>query len=74
MNYVFRPTGREPWRSLVQAAVLELDIERIPQRILIAQAAVIKEIEHGLHGDGAERFLKHSTLCANYTIWQKVEC
>ncbi|MEY2413382.1 MAG: hypothetical protein QOD84_1988 [Acidobacteriaceae bacterium] len=56
MNYVFRPTGREPWRALVQAAVLESDIERIPQRVLIAQAAVIKEIEHGLHSDGAEHW------------------
>ncbi len=59
MNSVIPPTGCEPWRALVQATVLELDLERIPQRILIAQAAVTTEIEHGLQGEvGAD----HSAL------------
>lgn len=57
MNSVISTTGGEPWRVLVQAAVLELDIERISQRIRIAQAAVMKEIEHGLHGEtGADHW------------------
>ena len=44
------------WRDLFQAAVLELDLDKLPLRIAIAQEAVMNAIEDTLHaGAGSDQ-------------------
>ena len=43
------------WRVLYQAAVLEIDINKLPQRIAEAQSAIMDQIEDLNHScDGSE--------------------
>lgn len=39
------------WRDLFQAAVLELDLDKLPRRISTAQEAVMNEIEDAFQAD-----------------------
>ncbi len=42
------------WRALYEAAVLELDPEKIPARIAVAQRAIMNRMEDLNRGDGSE--------------------
>jgi hypothetical protein len=45
----------EYWRVLYQAAVLEIDPNKLPQRIAEAKGAIMDRIEDFIHsGDGSE--------------------
>lgn len=44
-----------PWRALYKAAILELDPEKLPQRIGQAESAIMDRMEDLNHsGDGSE--------------------
>jgi hypothetical protein len=50
------------WRALYEAAVLELDLEKIPARIAEAQRAVMNRMEDQNRSDGSESEVLKNTL------------
>ena len=42
------------WRSLYEAAVLEVDLDKLPQRIADAESAIMNCMEGLNHCDGSE--------------------
>lgn len=58
-------TKRYPWEEIYEAAVLETDFSRLPERIKAAQAAIdsrMQEMQGDHNGTPAERAAMQSAL------------
>jgi len=61
----FKVTKRYSWEGIYEAAVLETDFSRLPERIKAAQAAIdsrMREIQADHNGTSAERAAIQSAL------------
>jgi hypothetical protein len=61
------------WRVLYEAAVLEIDAEKLPQRIAQAQSAIMDRVEdlnHSCDGSESKALIDALNVCVTFAKWR----